>query len=233
MSSPHRILVVEDSRDLLEELVDFLRFSGFDAEGVTTLAAMRARLQAETWQLLVLDLGLPDGDGLSAARELRARHALTLGLVMMTARGQVDDRVAGLTAGADSYLTKPVALRELKAVIDNVLQRLPPLSASSASAPHWQLDSATLHLRSPGGARLLLTGTEARLIARLFEARGEVLGREALCRALDPRGFADDTRRLDTLVSRLRSKVEHQCGEALPIRTFRNLGYAFGGPLGV
>jgi len=97
----------------------------------------------------------------------------------------------------------------------------------------WLLDRRTLRLHSPGGAQLLLTGTEARLLQGLFEARGEVLGRDALCRALGPAGHVPDTRRLDSLISRLRSKVEQQGGGALPIQTFRNLGYAFGGPCGV
>jgi DNA-binding response OmpR family regulator len=227
-----KILVVEDARDLLEEVVDFLRFSNFDAHGVGSLAEMHEQLSRSAWQVVVLDLGLPDGDGVVAARELRAQHGLLLGLVIVSARGRLDDRLSGRQAGADAYLTKPVALRELKAVIDSLLLRLPHAEpadgdlAPYAAAPRWALDRASLALRSPCGQVLPLTGTEARMLALLMQARGRVLSREQLCRALDARGAAPDTRRLDTLISRLRSKAEAS-DLCLPLHTYRNLGYAF------
>lgn len=227
--------MIDDAQDLLAELVDYLRFCGFDAHGDTSVAGLRRRLAQEPWQVLVLDLGLPDGDGLAVARALRAEHGLALGIVIMTARGHVEDRIAGLTAGADAYLTKPVAPRELKAVVDALLARVSTSAASvQASSPVrpsvlWRLDPVTLQLLGPASGGVVLTGAEARLLAMLFEARGEVMDREQLCQRLGHGKHIVDTRRLDSLVSRLRSKVEQQCGVPLPLQTFRNLGYAFSG----
>ncbi|MDD3519422.1 MAG: response regulator transcription factor [Chromatiales bacterium] len=226
--NPTRVLVIEDAADIREELVDYLRFQGCDAAGVESVADMRASLEAHTWDVLVLDLGLPDGDGLAVARELRSQRGLQLGIVIVTARGHTEDRIAGLSAGADTYLVKPVNPRELKAVIDQLALRLretPPESPPDG----WRLDEPTLTLHCPGGMSVSLTGTEARILTRLFESRGQPVSRPELCRYLAPSSPQDDTRRLDTLISRLRSKVERETGVALPLNTFRSVGYAFNG----
>lgn len=222
------MLVVEDAADLRLELVDYLRFYGMDADGVENIAEMNRSLGEKPCDVLVLDLGLPDGDGLAAAAQVRARIGLTLGIVIVTARGHVEDRIAGFSVGADAYLVKPVNPRELKAVIDQLLTRLRKAGETPAT-PGWRLDATTLQLFSPGGAVTDLTGSEARLLAHLLSVPGTVISREELCRHLPPGGLADETRRLDTLVSRLRTKVEQAGGVALPIKTFRNLGYAFTG----
>lgn len=180
--------------------------------------------------VLVLDLGLPDGDGLGAARQVRERQGLKLGIVIVTVRGHVEDRIAGFSVGADAYLVKPVNPRELKAVIDQLFVRLKS-AENKPSGAGWQLDATTLQLRCPKGMGIALTGSEARLLTHLFNMPGEVVSREELCKDLPPGGAADETRRLDTLVSRLRTKVELANGVELPIKTFRNLGYAFTGPV--
>ncbi len=249
MRAAVKVLVIEDAPDLLAELVDYLAFCGFDTAGAANVGQMQQALAGAAWResvqprVLVLDLGLPDGDGLAVARRLRAEQGLALGIVMMTARGHVEDRILGLTAGADAYLAKPVAPQELKAVIDALVVRLAAAAAPGAAgaalpagegkagaAPaYWRVDPSTLRLICPGGCSVVLTGAEARLLSVLFEAQGRVLSREQLCRHLGHGASLDDTRRLDSLVSRLRSKVEQQCGAALPLQTFRNLGFAFGG----
>jgi DNA-binding response OmpR family regulator len=226
MMDATRILVIEDAHDLLEETVDYLRFHGFDAHGADSVRAMTARLEREPWHVLVLDLGLPDGDGLAAAREIRARRGLELGIVMTTARGQAEDRIAGVEAGADSYLVKPVNPRELRAVVERLAARVAP-ARNKGGTPVWQLDTATLTLSCPGGATVALTGAESRLLARLLRTPGEPVARNLLCQSLAPGGAPEDTRRLDSLVSRLRTKVEQETGHVLPVHTFRNLGYAF------
>ena len=217
------MLVIEDAQDLRVELVDYLQFAGYDALGVGSVAQMQEVLARDAstwpWQVLVLDLGLPDGDGLKAAQQMRAQHGLAFGLVMATARGHVDDRIAGLRSGADAYMVKPVDLRELAATIDQLAKRL--------SAPGWGLDQGSKVLTAPNGLQVELTGAENLLLHALMSANGQVLEREQLCRALAPGGDPSDTRRLDTLISRLRTKVETQTHSVLPIQTFRNLGYAY------
>lgn len=223
-----RVLVVEDDADLRVELVDYLRFYGMDVDGAANIGMMTSLLDSSFWDVLVLDLGLPDGDGVAVARRVRERLGLKLGIVMVTARGHVEDRIAGFSVGADAYLVKPVNPRELKAVIDQLWGRLKNGRDKPAELG-WRLDATTLQLCIPGGTAITLTGSEARLLANLFNTPGEVVSRDELCKGLPPGGAADETRRLDTLVSRLRTKVELVSGVELPIKTFRNLGYAFTG----
>jgi DNA-binding response OmpR family regulator len=230
-----RVLVVEDETALREELVDFLKFYGIDAHGVGDIAGMLHQLKTFRWDVLVLDLGLPDGDGLTAARRVRESFKLTIGMVIITARGHVEDRIAGLTAGADSYLVKPVNPRELKAVIDQLVPRLShqPEPFSLTPVAGWHLDLLTLQLISPDQRATSLTGTEARLVEHLIRAGGRTVGRDGLLQHLAMGLTLEDTRRLDTRISRLRKKVADTAGGELPIKTFRSQGYAFVGAASV
>ncbi len=223
-----RILVVEDAIDLREEFVDYLRFCGFEAEGVGSVAGLVRRLETEPWHVVILDLGLPDGDGIAAARRIREQRGLGLGIIIVTARGQAEDRIAGARAGADAYLIKPVDLRELIAVIGHLLQRLE--AAQPPSPPMcWTLEAEHQTLLSPEGVEVQLTGAEYLLLSKLIANPGNAVTRTELCAELAPGGDPEDTRRLDSLISRLRAKVLKQTGSALPIRAFRNLGYLFSG----
>ena len=227
---PTRVMVIEDEVDLREELVDYLASRGYQAHGVASLAEMHATLDADPgWQVLVLDLRLPDGDGLDGARAVRLKHGLKVGIVMATARSLVDDRIRGLSDGADAYLVKPVDPRELCAQIDQVALRL------QKALPHavagWRLDAAGLVLHCPGNERVPLTGSEAILVARLLANPGGTVDRALLCQALGQGDTLEAARRLDTLVSRLRAKVRQHSPEELPVRSFRNQGYAFTGGL--
>ncbi|MFP5506137.1 MAG: response regulator transcription factor [Gammaproteobacteria bacterium] len=224
---PIRILVVEDAADIREELVDYLRFYDFEVQGAENVAALKAALERGPWDVLVLDLGLPDGDGLAVAQRLREERGLALGIVMVTARGQADDRIAGLNAGADTYLVKPVNPRELKAVIDRLAARL--RSAGTPEASGWRLDQENLRLHAPAGGAVALTGAEARLLSCLLAHPGETIDRDRLYQEVNPRAHLIESRSLDSLLSRLRSKVEKQTGVTLPVQTFRNLGYRFAG----
>lgn len=223
-----RVLVVEDAADVREELVDYLSFHGFECGGAESVSAMREQLERGPWDVLVLDLGLPDGDGLTEARRLRSHRGLDLGIVMVTARGQTDDRIAGLDAGADTYLVKPVHPGELRAVIDRLASRLRG-AAGAETEQHavWCLSKSPLALNCPDGQSVSLTGAEARLLDCLVEARGEPVERAALCKRINPRSAPLETRHLDSMLSRLRSKVERESGRPLPVQTYRNLGYCF------
>ncbi|MFN9475861.1 response regulator transcription factor, partial [Acidovorax sp.] len=144
------VLIVEDAPDLRLELVDYLQFKGFHAQGVGSISAMQASLRAALWHVVVLDLGLPDGDGMDAARWVRAHSGQSVGLVMATARGQLDDRIDGLGAGADAYLVKPVEPRELQAVIERLASRL--------SVTGWRIAPGRRQLMAPNGLAVALTG---------------------------------------------------------------------------
>jgi DNA-binding response OmpR family regulator len=223
-----RILVVEDAADLCQELVDYFRVCGFDAHGASHIASMTALLASEHWDVVVLDLGLPDGDGMQVLQALRDQFGLGLGIIVMTARGHVEDRIAGRSLGADNYLVKPVDLRELKAAVEQLIPRLQPGRQQDAGDA-WTLHLSARRLQCPGDAIIDLTGAEARLLAALFAVTGDTISRESLCRSIYLASTVSDTRRLDTLVSRLRGKVDQQTGLTLPVSTFRNVGYAFFG----
>ncbi len=223
-----RVLVVEDNPDLRIEIVDYLKFCGFETGSAGSVQEMAQALRDESWGILLLDLTLPDGDGLDAARELRKQYGLKLGIVMVTARGHVEDRIEGITAGADAYLIKPINLKELRATIGHLHLRLQHL-APEAPVTTWQLDQQSLELICPNSARIALTVTESSLLKALLGQRGQPITRDALCECLPPGSGQDDTRRLDSILSRLRSKAKKEAGVNLPIHTLRNKGYVFAG----
>ncbi len=224
-----RVLVVEDNPDLRIEIVDYLKFCNFEVGSAGGVQEMAQALRNESWSILLLDLTLPDGDGLDAARELRKQYGLKLGIVMVTARGHVDDRIEGITAGADAYLIKPINLKELRATIGHLQLRLAQHLPPEPSAATWQLDQQSLELICPNLARISLTVTESSLLKALLEQQGQPITRDALCDCLPPGSGQDDTRRLDSILSRLRSKAKKEAGVNLPIHTLRNKGYTFAG----
>lgn len=223
-----RILVVEDSLDLCEELVDHLQFYGYQASAANSIGGMRQALRASPADILLLDLGLPDGDALTTLEWLREAFGLRLGIIVLTARGHVDDRIRALSEGVDSYLVKPVNLRELRATISQLVQRLPEEHPPEWLANHsWQLNTIDAQLVTPAGQGIALTAAESQLLDSLFSAQGEIVSRETLCARIYINQQVPSTRRLDTLVSRLRNKVRRETGQVPPLVSYRNAGYVF------
>ncbi|MFC3851640.1 response regulator transcription factor [Salinispirillum marinum] len=219
-----RILVIEDHPDLRIEMVDYLKFLGFDTTGADSIASMNAALSKQCFDVVLLDLGLPDGDAMTEIAPLRAKLGLAIGIIIVSARGSADERVQGLAAGADHYLVKPVHLPELSTLIERLCERLPPESEG------WVLRKSLHELQAPNGQTVSLTGGEFTLVLELAQAEEE-LSREHLCRRLQPGGAVTDTRKLDTYFSRLRSKIRQQSAMELPIHAFRNRGYALSEPV--
>ncbi|WP_334156675.1 response regulator transcription factor [Oryzomicrobium sp.] len=224
-----RIIVVEDNADLLDEVVFHLRHqTGHQISGAGDARSLYALLDAEGADLVILDLGLPDEDGLEVARKLQQRP--NLGLVMLTARGSLDDRVQGLLAGADNYLVKPVDMRELAAVVESVLRRLPFPTALAAGA--WVLYPTRWQLRAPNGTLLPLTSSENRVLHALAEAGGETVSRQELVTAQGKTGLDFDFRHLESIVSRMRRKLDpHVPSGKSPLKAARGIGYAFIDPI--
>ncbi|MBP2232624.1 DNA-binding response OmpR family regulator [Azospirillum agricola] len=217
------VLIVEDHADLCEEVVAYLQARGMTVRAAANGRAMDEALAVRQPDVILLDLGLPKEDGVLIARRLMA--AGRTGIIMITARGRVEDRILGLNAGADIYLTKPLDMRELEAAIGSVMRRWAGArEQADASAPvrSWQLDTARWRLVAPGGGGVSLSGAEFRLLSLFFETPDAVVDRQTLADHLemDPRG-------LDLLMHRLRRKVELETGEVLPLRTVRGRGYAF------
>ena len=225
-----RILLIDDDSRLASMVAEYLGHSGFEVETAGSLAAGRSKLAGGSYDALVLDLMLPDGDGLDLCRELRGesrtRH---LPLLMLTARGEQMDRILGLELGADDYLPKPFEPRELVARLQAVLRR----AEGTAPAEVLRAGPIEVHVASRratlDGRELSLTTAEFALLALLLRQRGRVLSRE---RILDEtRGVDWDAydRSVDVLVSRLRQKLGDDSRRQHFIRTVRGAGYCFGG----
>lgn len=221
-----RILVVEDEADLRGAVVSYLKLNEFAAEGVGSVQAMDNWLETKDCDLIVLDLGLPDGDGITLAGRLRRRNR---GVIICTARGTPAERVRGLIQGADHYLVKPVDLVELVAVARNLAGRI----LADAPATAWRLDTRRWTLTAPDRPPVSLTRSEVVLLSALAEQVGTAVARDALIVRMGHNPQTYDVRRMEILVRRLRRKVEETAAEPLPLQTVHALGYAFTAPVTV
>ncbi len=235
-----RIIVVEDEADLRDDLVDYLNRCGFHVCGASSGEEMDALLNSHGADVIVLDVNLPNEDGFSVAQRVRAVSQAAI--IMLTARSGLIDRVIGLELGADVYLVKPIDFREVEAQIKALFRRLQK-NASSAPLPlrrappaslddskkSWRFDETEWRLQAPGGAAVSLTATEYKFLCLLVVAPGEAVTRQAIAMALTGRDWDPYSRSIDSLVRRLRIKVEEHTGVALPVQAVHGVGYAFVG----
>jgi DNA-binding response OmpR family regulator len=220
-----RVLIIDDDEALGELLTEYLGRFGFAARAVAHPEEGLRALRTDPPELVVLDLMLPSMDGLAVCRKIRETSRVPI--VMLTARGDVSDRILGLELGADDYLPKPFEPRELVARIQAVLRRgTAPVEEESVRAGalevSWATCSATL-----AGRPLALTTAEFALLGLLVRSRGRVLSRERILdetRGLDWEAY---DRSVDVLVSRLRQKLGDDPRRPAFIRTVRGTGYSF------
>jgi DNA-binding response OmpR family regulator len=226
---PSLLAVVEDNAGLRDDLVEFLQLKGFAVRGFDSAEAFFRAWPAVRFDLLVLDVGLPGASGLEIARRVRARD--TAGVVMLTSLDTNEDQVAGLSAGADIYLSKHSSLEVIEAACHSVLRRLGSGAASSGPArgEAWRLDALHRRLEAPDGAAVDLTHDEALILSALFHAPGEAISREQLLARLGKPDTPSNIRNLDNAASRLRRKVQQACGLELPLRPAYGKGYTFSG----
>lgn len=221
-----RVALLEDDAVLRERiLLPGLANFGFAAIGLDTAAALHQCLKATAFDIVVLDVGLPDADGFSVASEIRAAFP-DLGIVMLTGRGETPDRVRGLSQGADAYLAKPIEIDLLAATLHSLARRLRGAPVPSA-ARRWHLDANGWCLMSPSGGTVALTKTERRVVERLALTPGQVVARDVLIAVLTSNVHDFDPHRLDSLIYRLRRKVADACGEPLPLTAVHGEGYVF------
>jgi len=228
MADVHRILVVDDEPSIRDVLSMALRFQGFEVEtaasgeqALTTAAAFKP-------QLMVLDIMLPDMEGFEVARRLGARRA-EIPIIFLTARDATEDKIRGLTIGADDYVTKPFSLEELIARIRTVLRRTGQAAPDSnrLEFEDVELDDDTREV-ARAGAPIDLTATEYRLLRYLMLNPRRVLTRAQLLEHVWDYDFGGDARVLETYVSYLRKKLDAH-GPPL-IHTVRGVGYALRTP---
>lgn len=230
---PH-VVVVDDEADARAMVGDYLRMHGFEVSLCDGGRALRRRLDEVTPDLIVLDLNMPEEDGLSIVRDLKGRSSVPI--IMLTATASPIDRVVGLELGADDYLPKPCELRELVARIRSVLRR----AAQARAAPHAParpvgglrfgrvtVDTDTLRLRDEAGAEQILTRSECALLKAFLDNPRRVLTRERLLDLADARDPEAFDRAIDVRINRIRKKVEPDPAHPRFIRTVRGLGYVF------
>jgi DNA-binding response OmpR family regulator len=227
---PH-VLVVEDDPELRDFVARYLAEFDLRVSCAGDGKSMRKALAKSVVDLVLLDLKLPEEDGLMLARELRASS--TIPIIIITSRNGEADRVLGLELGADDYLTKPFSARELVARIRTILRRARTHTATPGDGPRglrfagWELDLRSRRLISAAGERAELTRAEFALLRVLLAAPRRVLTREQLIEL--SRGYDDDVfdRSVDVQILRLRRKLEAEPSRPLLIRTERGLGYFF------
>ncbi len=228
------ILVVEDDADIRELIMAQLRREPYHVRATGSLAGVRAAIKKAPVKLMVLDLGLRDGDGLTLCRELRS-EGYEGAIIMVTARDTPIDRVLGLELGADDYLTKPFEPRELLARVRNLLRRLPDAShpgrrnARFAYFGSWRLDLHQRRLIAASDRLVMLSSAEFRLLCLFIDAPGKVLSRELLRPARSAAASID--RAIDLQISRLRHKLATEQNGIDVILTVRNEGYVMPGPV--
>jgi DNA-binding response OmpR family regulator len=217
-----RLIVVEDDPELLSDIVDYFRHRGFAVRGVGDGAGLDAALDDEGADLVLLDVLLPGESGISIARRLARREGM--GIVMLTCKGEADDQITGLEAGADVYLSKGTDLGVIEATLRSVLRRV---KGADADSGQWQLDTLTWLLITPGGEKVSLTATEIGLLVPLCAAAGRTVDRATILTEIGKPDTESSRRNLEACVRRLKAKVEEAAGCSLPIKTAYGSGFAF------
>jgi len=222
-----RLLLIDDDEQLGAPLAAYFRRFQFDLQHATRPSEGLKRLRQGGFDVAILDVMLPEMDGFELCRTIRKESNIPI--VMLTARGDVMDRVVGLELGADDYLPKPFEPRELLARIQTILRRAAPGNGHGARQLRFEgglgvdLDRRTVQR---GGETIELTSTEFDLLVMLAQAPAKVFSRDDILEKLRGQSAEDiHTRAVDILVSRLRRKLEPlDC-----IKTLRNVGYTFAG----
>jgi len=218
-----KVLLLEDNISLAEEMIAFLSANDMLVSHCTTLHQLYSLLEQSTFSLLILDRLLPEGDSLTQLEQVKHLHSGCI--IVLSALGMSSDRITGLNAGADYYLSKPVDLDELLAVSKAVRRK-----NNTAQMPkEWCLSEERKTINTPSGHEVALTGSEFNLIKTLIHHANTILKREMIIEKLGLDLEHYDVRRLDTLVCRLRAKLRNEAAEDIPIHTFSKVGYAWKG----
>ena len=233
MSDNGHILIVDDQQEICDLVQEYLAGEGYRVSTAQDGAGMRKAMARSRVDLVILDLMLPGEDGLTLARWLRQESSV--GIIILTGRGEIVDRIIGLEMGADDYLPKPFHLRELLARVKSVLRRASfsstenqaALARSRARFAGWNLDLSSRELFSPSGKEVRLTTGEFDLLAAFVNNANQVLTRDRLLDLARNREAGPFDRTIDVQVGRLRRKLEDDPQRPTMIKTVRGTGYIF------
>jgi DNA-binding response OmpR family regulator len=240
MTDALHILIVDDDAKIRQMLTRYLIDEGFQVSSVPNGMTMRECLARTRIDLVLLDLVLPGEDGLQLAREIRSQlGSSAIGIIMLTGRSDMVDKVVGLEIGADDYIAKPFHLREVLARIKSVLRRLQP-TAPAAPLPSrlavddevirfdgWRLDLGRRELKAPDGSEIALTSGEFDLLVTFAQHPGRVLNRDQLMDLTRGRQWEAIDRSIDAQVARLRRKIELDPKHPSLVKSIRGIGYVF------
>lgn len=229
MADRLRILTVEDDPAIRRGIVDALVYSGYDVSEAADGKEGMSKGTSEIYDLMLLDLLLPPPGGLEILEAVR-KHRPTTPVIILTARGDENDRVQGLRLGADDYVLKPFSIRELLARIEAVLRRSPerPQALTTLAIGGGTVDLARREVRFEDSQRVELSDKETELLRYLAENASRAISREELLERvwqLNPRGL--DTRTIDMHIARLREKLRDSSADPRTILTVRGKGYMF------
>jgi DNA-binding response OmpR family regulator len=224
-----RLLLIDDDTRLTGMVGEYLRRNGYEVDTAGSLAAGREQLKTVHYDALLLDLMLPDGDGLDLTRELRSSpRTQRLPLLMLTARGEPLDRIVGLEIGADDYLPKPFEPRELLARVKALLRRAAPAAPADEvlSFGRLEIDLGARQARLDGQA-CDLTGHQFELLVVLAQSAGRVLTRDQIMDAMKGHPLEAYDRSIDVHISRIRAVIEADPKNPRRVLTVRGSGYLF------
>ena len=228
---PH-LLVVEDDQDIVDVIRRYFTAQGFDVAAASDGTSMRAVIDSQNIDVVLLDLGLPGEDGFTLTRYLRERWRGAL--IIVTGRGDSIDRVVGLELGADDYVTKPFDLRELLARVRSVLRRASETASSTASNAQetvrfngFRLHIGSRELFGPDGKAVPLTTGEFDLLGAFIANPNRVLSRDDLMNRIHGRDAGPYDRAIDVQIGRLRRKMESDPAQPALIKSVRGAGYLF------
>ncbi len=226
------ILIIDDDLSLCDRLAQYFRKFDFELLQANTPSDGLLMLDKHSPELLLLDVMMPEMDGFTLCRKIRRKHSLPI--IMLTARGQLNDKVHGLEIGADDYMAKPFEPRELVARVQVLLRRISPsgeAEESSSKPDKLAFDGMTIDLQQQrvevDGKEVKLTGMEFMLLAVLSSNIGKVYNRDKVISALKGIEVELYSRSVDILLSRLRQKLHDDPQNPRFIKTLRNVGYTF------
>ena len=219
------VVIVEDHDDWRNTVAEHLTDLNYEVLPLSNLAELDAAMQLRVPDILILDANLPDGNGLNHISRLRTASP-HMGIVMLTGRLRSQDRVLGLSSGADHYLTKPVKLAELVATLAALARRLRLVdNTTQTETGGWRYDPAARRLHSPSNKILDVTEGESKLLSSLINSSHMPVSRNALILALGESPDAYDPHRLDTMMHRLRLKLKGHGNPELQLRNVYGVGY--------
>ena len=218
-----RITLVEDNAILRTELINQLQYVGYDVKGVEDAIELDVLLQNWPSHIYILDVNLPGENGFSIAQRLNnpSQH----GIILLTARSDINDKINGLEQGADLYLTKPIDWRELNACIKSLYRRLMP----EITAPNWTLNLSNRCLTSKSGKSLGLSTQDIIILEALLKKSGQIISRNELATILDFTTLNRSDYRINVIIFRLRQKLATFDTE-FTIHTWRSDGYSLIAP---